>query len=303
MKGDFRGFLYDFHYKRRKVRFVPRYLETVGPVTENIAGGRVGYQLNPEIFIQAEAEFIVLVQNYRIKAKARYKWVDLEVGRAQYKPSFIQQSYFGNHIEWYRFPISPVDDFVRWGADLNLNNHYLRPYIDFTQVTNPIFYDRDKRPNQASGPAQIASIGVISKLNFIQVLNFDSEIKFTNVSGAASDVFRIPQLFFNGKFYFEDQIFLKKLWMQFGLDMNWKSTYMANSYDPVTQQFYLQDAHEVPSYLLVDLFFNFKIGNAMLFVKLINMMDGIMAEGYLTTPFYRGTNRNMDLGLKWFFFD
>ena len=91
--------------------------------------------------------------------------------------------------------------------------------------------------------------------------------------------------------------------MQFGLDMNWKSTYMANSYDPVTQQFYLQDDFELPSYLLVDVFFNFKIGNALLFVKMINLMEGILADGYLATPFYRGTNRNFDLGLKWFFFD
>ena len=45
MKGDFRGFLYDFHYKRRKVRFVPRYLETVGPVTEKHCRGKVGLSI------------------------------------------------------------------------------------------------------------------------------------------------------------------------------------------------------------------------------------------------------------------
>ena len=80
-------------------------------------------------------------------------------------------------------------------------------------------------------------------------------------------------------------------------------SYFAYDYDPITQQFFLQNDFEVEGYLLADLFADLRIGRWNFFFKLVNVGDQILDDGYFITPYYRGQQRTFDFGISWVFFD
>ena len=90
--------------------------------------------------------------------------------------------------------------------------------------------------------------------------------------------------------------------MTFGIDAHYKSDYYAPSYNPVLQQFYLQDDFLVPAYIVADAFLEFQIEHFSLFIKFehVNQRKSL---GYFTFPHYIGQPRVLDFGVRWQFFD
>jgi len=85
--------------------------------------------------------------------------------------------------------------------------------------------------------------------------------------------------------------------------MIYKSAYYGNAYDPVTQQYYLQNHTLVEGVPVVNLFLNFKIRRANLFAKMNNITEMITGEGYFVAPLYRGLPPVFDFGVTFWFFD
>lgn len=90
--------------------------------------------------------------------------------------------------------------------------------------------------------------------------------------------------------------------MQLGLDVRWQSAYFANDYDPITQQFFIQNSFEIPSYWTSDLFFVMKAQKLTISIKL-KYLNQQKEQGYFATPLYPATRRMIDLGLRWHFYD
>ncbi|RUA28459.1 MAG: hypothetical protein DSY77_16025, partial [Bacteroidetes bacterium] len=134
------------------------------------------------------------------------------------------------------------------------------------------------------------------------VMNLDANYIYTLKEGADADLFRIPEHFLTLDIYYH-KVFEGRLEARIGAEAHYKSTYFADDYDPVTQQFYLQNYFEVPAYMFVDLYASVKINTAKLFIKFRQLNQDVTAGGYFTTPYYTGQERILDFGLTWSFFD
>lgn len=126
---------------------------------------------------------------------------------------------------------------------------------------------------------------------------------FTQVTGEAANVFRIPEWLINSQLSYRNNIFKNKLEIQVGVDAQYRSSFKGHDYDPTIQQFYLQDNFDIPEYFLADAFVNFKVGRALLFAKLVFLNQGISIPGYFTAPYYLGQHRVFDWGITWQFYD
>jgi hypothetical protein len=71
----------------------------------------------------------------------------------------------------------------------------------------------------------------------------------------------------------------------------------------VIQQFYQQQAFESPAFPLIDLFLNFKIKRARVFVKYNNVLKLFSSYGNIPTPYYPGMRNVIDFGFDWSFYD
>jgi len=302
IKGDVGAVFYNIFYRRRTIKFLPPFTRPRGPFSENYGGLNLRYDLRGNEHIGIGGEF-QQGGNFKVKGFFSNKYLDVIASRTQYEPSFLAKAYFDNHNEWENDFQSPTADEIKVEGKLQLGIGKISPFASLTRVDNHIFYDREVLPSQADGEAEIFSAGLSSRLKFFRILRLNSEIIYTNVSGAEEDIFRIPELFFNGQLYYENDPFGGNIQIQAGLDFHVKSSYFANAYDPVIQQFFLQDELEIPSFVLVDLFLNFKILRTFVFLKVININEGFQADGFLTTPYYRGQFTTFDVGIRWLFFD
>ena len=113
----------------------------------------------------------------------------------------------------------------------------------------------------------------------------------------------IPEIFVYSRLYYRNRFFSGNLEAFIGFDVNYKSAYFGNAYDPVTQQYYMQNQTLVEGVPVANLFLNFKIKRANLFLKMNNLTQMITGEGYMVAPLYRGLMPTTDFGLTFWFFD
>ena len=135
-------------------------------------------------------------------------------------------------------------------------------------------------------------------------MHWENQVIYTFKTGEkeAQDVFRIPPIFINSYLYYRRLLFNEKMLASFGLNTHYQSNYYADGYDPVTQQFYIQNNFELPGYLLADFFLDFKIETVRVFLKFY-YLNQKKNKGYFAAPYYPGQPKGLDFGLSWMFYD
>lgn len=303
LKGDYAKMFYSFYVKFRNVKHFSRYLPDKQLFFENSGGFNLRYDFDSLQNIRASGEYI-LGGYYRFGGSYFMKFFTVEYWRTQSRPGIIENTYFGNHFEWKNNFATPASDLLK--GSLIYKNKFMRiePFASVTNVKNNIYYTYDQTPTQASGSAQIIHFGLNLNLALGNKIFWENEVIYTQITGdqEAINSFRIPELFFNSKLYYGDYWFDDKIYITFGVDANYKSDYYAPGYNPVLQQFYLQDDFLVPAYLVADAFLEFQIEHFSVFLK-FEHINQPKDKGYFTFPYYIGQPRIFDAGVRWMFFN
>jgi hypothetical protein len=303
LKGDLAKMFYNFYVKFRNVKHRARYLPGEQLFIENSGGFNLRYDFDSLQNIRAAGEYI-LGGYYRFGGSYFMKFFTVEYWRTQYSPAIIEDTYFGNHHEWSNNFATPASDLLR--GSLIYGNKFMRiePFASVTNVKNNIYYDYDQTPSQATGSAQILNFGLNLNFVFGKKIFWENEAIYTQITGdqEAVNSFRIPEIFVNSKLYYGSFLFEKKIYVTIGVDANYKSEYFAPSYNPVLQQFYLQDDFLIPSYVVANAFLEFQIEHFSVFLKFEHINQSANS-GYFTHPHYIGQKRIFDAGVRWMFFN
>lgn len=314
VKGDFGKTFYNFYYKLKDIDYDYRFLDgdTVGVDTaplENYVGFNLRFGNDSLSYINAYGEYL-LEGNFKLGGSLKNSWVEVEGYSALTQPTFIQQAYLGRHDLWVNNFDDPITTNLKGSFNFSRGPLTIQPKASYTLISNYIYFaetdliaDRSLQPVQASSDISIITGEVELSVNFLKYLNFNTELIYTNVSGGSADAIRIPDLFANGQLYFNKAIFKGNLPVQIGFDVHWRSAYFANAYDPAIMQFYVQDRFEVPSYPIVDVFFNAQMKRGRFFFKFNNLYELFNGTGYIATPGYPGQSPILDFGVDWSFYD
>ncbi len=301
IKGLHKGIFYNFFITRRDIQYQPKYLPWEGKQTEYYLGANLRYRLGSQTL-----RFQGRLQDggsYFVSGSFENNFLQASYTRVQYDTPFLYQDYFGNHDEWHLNFTSPTADRLKGKILLETNNLRFQPALEITNVNDHLYFNQSKRPDQASGAAQIVTPEIYLDWDFLKNFNLESRGTYALVTGGAENIFRIPDWLVTTKLAYTNFLFKDKLEAQIGIDTQYRSAYFAYGYDPKVQQFYLQDEFEVPEYFLADLFLNFRVGRAILFAKLVFLNEGLDRPGYFTTPYYLGQFRVFDWGFTWQFYD
>ncbi|MCG8306943.1 MAG: putative porin [Cytophagales bacterium] len=303
IKGDYEKMFYSFFVKFRNVNHFSRYQPGNQRFFENSGGFNLRYDFDSLQLIRASGEYI-LGGFYRLGGYYFNKFFTVEYWRTQSRPAIIEDTYFGNHFEWQNNFATPSSDLLK--GSLIYRNKFMRvePFASVTNVQNNIYYGYDKTPSQATGSAQILNFGLNLDLTFANKIFWKNEAIYTEITGDTEAVnsFRIPELFINSRLYYGGYWFDGKMYIMFGIDGHYKSDYYAPAYNPVLQQYYLQDDFLIPSYLVLDAFLEFQIVHVSLFLK-FEHINQPSSNGYFTHPHYIGQPRIFDAGVRWMFFN
>ncbi len=310
LKGRINSIYYNGYIKIKKYDFHYKYA-----VDSMAFGKHVKNPSGKEKYLGFHAGYII--NNYHLTGGMEYldtessnmylsligKYINLKLNRATYKPSFLQQAYMGNHSFWINHFQSISADNVRIKYIFAVGPVMITPMLAYDRVNDYVYFDENKLPAQALSQARILSPGLDFKLKFLRHFSFESEAIYTTVEGEASFAFQIPELFINSRFFYSNVFYSGNLEITTGLDVNYKSAYYGYAYDPVVQQFYLQNDTRVEGSPVATYFIDFKINKVSLYLKMNNLRASIIQEGYMVAPLYPGLSTNVDFGLTWWFFD
>ena len=305
LKGTVSSIFYRVYLRRRDVNFRYVFLNP-DRVEENYLGGLTRFSWR-DFKVQGEAEFLPTGE-FSLKGSLKSDLFEASYTTMRYKPSYLVDSYFGNHYEWRNSFNQAFANRLSASLNLQLGQLVFRPGAEILNLDDFYYFNQQRIASQAVGSAVVSQLG--GRLNYTLFtsrergsgFHFENEFFYTLTGGNAGDLIRVPELFYNGRHYWKGKVFQQSVPFEVGISLHAKSAYFANDYDPVTQQFHLQDSFELDSFLAADFFINMRIDKVFAFFK-ITHANQPANSGYFVTPLYPGQSRVFDLGVRWLFFD
>lgn|GEM_PF-366757 len=342
IKGFYKGFNYRLHIRQRiytfqnpfnsyqnlpvlKYKDIPitspfetqiyKYTKDTANVygkTENMLGVWLNQYFKDSTRAFAEAEYFI-GNDYQFKFEYQGKWLNLGYVSQSTSPTLIQKANFNNGLRWENYT-----SFLNYARSMGINNNVqnnniygygslkvagfmLHPSADFNLISNYIYYDSLAFVRQNRETA----IGIL-KIGFgvdYRKGKFSTTNQFYYTEKTGPDLIRFPKFFANSRFAF-DLLYKKKLYIQTGVELHFKSSYSADAYMPAIQQFHLQDKQQpVEGYLKADIFADLRINRVRLFLKLSHANQGLFTSGYYVSPGFAGMGRSFEFGVHWLLFD
>ncbi len=304
IKGTFfHKAFYNAYFRFRNLKFQEKYIAQPYKYTETYLGGNLRYDLDTAHFLMFRGE-LMKNGNHLLGADYENRLWKLSYRRVMYSPNFLEENYFGNNFEWHNRFLPVQSDNASALLKFHIRKSYIMPEISFSLVKNYICFGTNQAPEQISGFAQLISPGIKYNLSFGKGFHWLGEGVYTLKTGNsdAADAFRIPPIFVNSELYFQSLMFNSNLNFIGGIDAHYSSAYFAEAYNPVIQQFYLQNNFEIPGYWTGNAYINLGIGNVRIFLKMTYFNEK-KTSGYFVTPGYIGQQKVFDAGVNWKFYD
>ena len=209
---------------------------------------------------------------------------------------FMNLRYYSNHFIW-------KNDFARQ------NNLLLNSVLDIKgyqlsakllNFNNYIYYTDRILPVQYNGNVSITSLALAKEFRF---KSFGSNVMALYQNVDKDSVLRLPEFTAKASVFFSFPLFKGALSVHPGFDFTYLSSYYADGYNPAAMVFYVQNEKKIDEQIYVDLFINFKIKRARVFLmyKNINMLFG--TYNYFMILHYPQQDPGFKIGLSWRFYD
>ncbi|MDO7849723.1 putative porin [Hymenobacter sp. M29] len=279
--------------------------------TQAFVGGTVAFNYHKIYAVEAAGEY-KLFDEYWLRASVRTGPLSVEALRSSYSPTLTQQELVGNNYEWHHLPGTATEFSNTSSTQLTGRLRFRLPdFGRFTQqhfegsaslvnLANLVYYNTAGMPEQETAAKDLQIVHARHQVHFGRV-GFDNQATYTR--GGDVNGIRIPNLVTNSRVFYESYIFRKAMFTQTGIQVYYQSRYRAFDYSPSTQQFYQQDHFTITNHAVADVFFSADIKAVSVFLKMAYINQGIISNGYFTTPFYTGYPRRFQFGVRWNFFN
>lgn len=283
--------------------------QTNAEYNNSYVGGsiRTNPYLQFPITFNAEGKFWLTGYNqadYKVKGQLTLNIANIAIDGGAlfqaYEPQVTQSFFLGNHNFWdYDFDKTFVNSISAGIRTRKLKNNY---YLTVKQqlVNNLIYFDSTFTARQEAKAISITSINFRKKFN-VGKFYLDNNItaQFTN----NTEILRIPQLVSNNTLYFQSYLFKKAMYAQIGVGFFYYSEIAANTYDPETKQWYIQNRVNIGNYPLFNAFINGHVRQFSFFLKMEHVSEGFFGRRYYASPHNPLDGRVFRLGIAWKFFN
>ncbi len=299
IKGIVKGVNYSAYALNRSIYHSRN--DTVKSSSENYVGGSLGYVLEQyDLRLKADIQEMFNGEYSHLGFNAEAKGAFLNFSRDVYSPTMLSREYSGNHLLWIKEFEAITSSSFEVGYKLNYKNIEITPSYGQDAINDLVYYDNTANPIQEDGQVKTNYLGgkyhlVFNKIGwrgFVKYYSIDSENK----------VLRAPKLFWHNQLYLKGKLFKGVMDFEAGFDIYYRESYSGFGYAPNTGQFILENEVFKDTWI-VDLYFNCKVKNLILFFK-INHIKEIGGEGgYLATAGYPGQGWAIGFGANWKLFD
>ena len=182
-------------------------------------------------------------------------------------------------------------------------------YTFFRETTNSLTGETDLNRlamvNQAENKINYYSLKLFSKVDFGK-FSFVNTAKYQQKEQQVSIeellTLNVPEWVTRNTIMYSTDVFNKSLFIQTGITFNFFTKYYADYYNPLISEFVTQNYKEIGEFPRFDFFFNAKIQQTRVFIKVEHLNSSFSGYDYYSDPFSPYRDMSVRLGLVWNFF-
>ena len=187
--------------------------------------------------------------------------------------------------------------------------HSINNYTFFREQTNPLTGEIDLLrkviPNQIESEIKYLKIKLFSKLDigkfsFINTGQFQKKDQELVLDGLST--LNVPEWITRNTIMYSNSVFNNSLDIQTGLTFNYFTKFYADYYNPLLSEFVTQNYKEIGDYPRLDFFFNAKIQQTRVFIKVEHLNSSFTGYDYYSDIFNPYRDLSVRFGLVWNFF-
>lgn len=139
--------------------------------------------------------------------------------------------------------------------------------VQFENIINYIYFNKKGNPQSYTKNIQIFATDLIQDFKF-NAFHFNSQITYQTSTN--QKIIPLPLCAIYSSMYFQFKI-ADVLTIQTGTNIHFWTKYYAYTYEPIIQQFKLQDAMEIGNYPLINAFINGRLKQTRFFIEYYNV--------------------------------
>ena len=226
-----------------------------------------------------------------------------------YRSAYESYNWFNDNL--YDEKISNINLKLSYRELLVLNVDYneIDNYTFFRENTNALTGETDTKRlavvNQADNKINYYSLKLFSKIDFgkFSLVNTARyQKKEQEVSAGNLSTLNVPEWVTRNTIMYSADVFNKSLFIQTGITFNYFTRYFADYYNPLISEFVTQNYKEIGEFPRFDFFFNAKIQQTRVFIKVEHLNSSFTGYDYYSDPFSPYRDMSVRLGLVWNFF-
>nr|WP_317047064.1 putative porin [Flavobacterium granuli] len=174
---------------------------------------------------------------------------------------------------------------------------------DHLYFENTAIYNEEQiiTPNQYGKTINYVSVKVAKEFKFGNfALNNTLLYQKTDQMDA---ILNVPEIVTRNTIYYTNYMFKKALFLQTGVTLNYFTKYMANDYNPVIGEFFIQNKKEIGNYPNLDFFINAKIQRTRIYLKAEHFNSSFSGNNFYSAPNMPYRDFMIRFGLIWNFFN
>ena len=197
-------------------------------------------------------------------------------------------------------------DLINISADYNIIDNYTYFKENANQLTEEFQLRRYASPFQTNGQIKYLKLKLSSKINIgkFSLINTaqyqekdQGELDFNELL-----TLNVPEWITRSSLMYSANIFNNSLQIQTGFTFNYFTKFYADYYNPLISEFVTQNHTEIGEFPRFDFFFNAKIQQTRVFIKVEHLNSSISGYDFYSDPFNPYRDMSVRLGLVWNFF-
>jgi hypothetical protein len=156
-------------------------------------------------------------------------------------------------------------------------------------------------PAQYGKTINYVSVKVIKEFTFGKFA-LDNTVLYQKVD-QQDNILNVPELVTRNTIYFTDRFFKKALFLQTGVTFNYFTNYLANDYNPVIGEFFVQNKKQIGNFPNLDFFINAKIQRTRIYIKAEHFNSAVTGNDFFSSPTNPYRDFTVRFGLIWNFFN
>ena len=207
--------------------------------------------------------------------------------------------------------ISKVSLDISYKNYVNLSGEYniIDNFTFFRESANPLLgeFDFFRRaiPNQSINEIKYYKFKLysnipIGKFSIINTAQYQKKEQIVELGELSA--LNVPEWITRNTIMYSSKLFNRSLDIQTGVTFNYFTKFWANIYNPLISEFVVQNYIEIGEFPRFDLFFNAKIQQTRVFIKVEHLNSSFSGYDYYSDPFTPYRDLSVRFGLVWNFF-